>query len=200
MALDVPAERRALCPGRALRVLVDRSLEMADLRTFVQVATEAGVVELDVVGPRALDADTKLTLQRALEASRLTGVLPLGGDELSYITALSALPATGVPAMDAVRLAVGGGTGLMPCACWRAQVWGTEDAEAVPTEGQEDDRALGEQLNEAPPEHDRWGLPPVPPAPLWLDPDRDVTSFVLQATSHQRDNRAFMWTLDPPAP
>ncbi|MCB9659746.1 MAG: hypothetical protein H6726_19010 [Sandaracinaceae bacterium] len=200
VALDVPAERRALCPGRALRVLVDRSLEMADLRTFVQVATEAGVVELDVVGPRALDADTKLTLQRALEASGLTGVLPLGGDELSYITALSALPATGVPAMDAVRLAVGGGTGLMPCACWRAQVWGTEDAEAVPTEGQEDDRALGEQLNEAPPEHDRWGLPPVPPAPLWLDPDRDVTSFVLQATSHQRDNRAFMWTLDPPAP
>ncbi|MEZ4326934.1 MAG: hypothetical protein R3B40_17080 [Polyangiales bacterium] len=190
------AQQQPLCPGRVVRVLVDRAMRMQDLRTFVRAATDAGVVELDVVGPRALDGATKRALQQALEASGVDGAFPFGGDELSYIAAVSALPPTGVPALDVVRVELGGGTGLLPCPCWRAQVWGTDQAtEAVPA----DDRLLGEQLNEAPPD-ERWRAAPVAPTTLWLDPDRDVTSFVLEATTRHPRGRSVMWTLEPPAP
>ena len=209
VALDVAAEPLPVCRGARLSLLLDRSVTMADLRAVVSAALLAGVSELDLVGPLALSAAEKLRLADALRESGQEGALPLGGsDELRFVDATLALPSLGVAALDALRYEVGATSVVTPSACWRAELLGEQEPDAdEPVASPQADGPgpgelggpVGERLNEAPPES--YDRPPArAPRALWLDPGRDVASFLLDTSSPDSRATIVMWALDPPAP
>jgi hypothetical protein len=149
-AMDQAPTPAPLCPGRVVSVLLDRTVSMADLRTFVAAAVASGVVELDVAGPVVLSPEAKLALHQAVRAAGLEASSPLNSeDELDYTRVAGALPATGFAPLDMQRQPVAAHTALLPSPCWLTQL-ATQRGEAAPPLdiGVFE---LGERLNEMPP-------------------------------------------------
>lgn len=195
----------SICPGRVVSLLLDRSLTMADLRTFVAAAVANEVVELDVVGPSVLGPDAALALQSAMRAAGAEATWPGGSEaERAHRRAAEALPATGFPPADLLRTPLDAHVALLPSPCWLAQLASAADLAPgglapdgiAPSRAIED--SLNEVLQEAPMQMRR--LEPAPPRALWLDPSRDVAAFLLDATASHSSADTVIWTLEPPAP